>query len=185
MVGRAYLDIFMEICSPIMPLGAYIKGYRCISPVLHLPLPGRTLSSPALANGKGREADILRENCRFMRTGSNCLRYRFFAAAQKDNERRSEGQREGAKRQCTVFRMTFLVTIDTAGSRHHRRSCRRSEGSEAPYRFSAPAFFTGSPLFPATDTRGGESMIRKPLLRPQCSCRPRSVRAFRQLSLAL
>ena len=67
MVGRAYLDIFMEICSPIMPLGAYIKGYRCISPVLHLPLPGRTLSSPALANGKGRGADILRENCRFMR----------------------------------------------------------------------------------------------------------------------
>ncbi len=43
-IGRAYLDIFMEICSPMMPLGVYIKGQRCISLVLPRPLPARTLS---------------------------------------------------------------------------------------------------------------------------------------------
>ena len=31
MVDRAYLDICIEICSPMMPLGAYIEGCRCIS----------------------------------------------------------------------------------------------------------------------------------------------------------
>ena len=56
----------MEICSPMMPLGAYIEGQRCISPVLHLPLPGRTLSSPALTKGKSRGTDIFVENCCFM-----------------------------------------------------------------------------------------------------------------------
>ena len=50
-----------------MPLGAYIEGYRRISPVLPRPLSGRTLSSPALTNGEDRRADILVENCRFMR----------------------------------------------------------------------------------------------------------------------
>ena len=49
-----------------MPLGAYIEGQRCISPVLHLPLPGRTLSSQVLANGEGRGADTFVENCCFM-----------------------------------------------------------------------------------------------------------------------
>ena len=33
-VSRAYLDIFVEICSPMMPLGAYITDRRRISPVL-------------------------------------------------------------------------------------------------------------------------------------------------------
>ena len=50
-----------------MPPGAYITDHRRISPILHRPLPGRTLSSQVLANGEGRGADILRENCRFMR----------------------------------------------------------------------------------------------------------------------
>ena len=31
MVDRAYLDICIEICTPMMPLGAYIEGCRCIS----------------------------------------------------------------------------------------------------------------------------------------------------------
>ena len=41
----------------MMPPGAYIEGYRRISPILHRPLPGRTLSSQVLANGEGRGAD--------------------------------------------------------------------------------------------------------------------------------
>ena len=51
----------------MIPPGAYIKGRPRISPILPRAQPGRTLSSPALANGEGRGTDILGENCRFMR----------------------------------------------------------------------------------------------------------------------
>ena len=59
--------ILKEICSTMMPPGAYIEGRPRISPSLPRPLSGMTLSSPALANGEGRGADTFVENCRFMR----------------------------------------------------------------------------------------------------------------------
>ena len=122
-----------------MPPGAYIEGYRRISPILHRPLPGRTLSSQVLANGEGRGADTFVENCRFMR------RDVYRAASLRTDpsiyalygiigaQRRQSGNASAHRlhiRGCSFGRSS--VTIDAA--------VRRSEGSGAPHRLSAKGF---------------------------------------------
>ena len=72
MVDRAYLDICIEICTPMMPLGAYIEGCRCIS----------------------HEAQILRfaqnDNERPLRRTGKSFCFRFFASLRMTVRSRSE-----------------------------------------------------------------------------------------------
>ena len=123
----------------MMPLGAYVEGYRRISLVLARSLPERTLSSQALANGEGRGTDILVENCRFMRrdvdraaslrTDPSIYALYGIISAQRRQSGNASAHRVHIKG-CSFGRSP--VTIDAA--------VRRSEGSGAPHRISAKGF---------------------------------------------